>query len=129
MVGSKRFDDPLSGSSCTREPQLPATVTPHAPEYSADDGFWQARECTQKLRNSCRGACDRSGGKPPRQVKSSQVTVVDQNQTTHDYMYTKAEMKCQVKSSRYPHGEHGARDLSAWGSALPGAPPVGNPWQ
>ena len=73
--------------------------------------------------------CDRSGGKPPRQVKSSQVTVVDQNQTTHDYMYTKAEMKCQVKSSRYPHGEHGARDLSAWGSALPGAPPVGNPWQ
>ena len=28
-------------------------------------------------------------------------------------------MKCQFKSSRYPHGEHGARDLSAWGSALP----------
>lgn len=70
MVGSKRFDDPLSGSSCTRGPQLPATVTPHAPEYSADDGFWQARECTQKLRNSCRGAIGREEN---RRGKSSQV--------------------------------------------------------
>ena len=78
MLGSKRFDDPLSGSSCTRGPQLPATVTPHAPEYSADDGFWPARVCTScgtltRVRSEKTAAAS--------QVKSSQVPVCDQNQT------------------------------------------------
>lgn len=53
MVGSKRFDDPLSGSSCTRGPRLPATVTQHTPEYSAD-GVLQARatrDCTHEGRS------------------------------------------------------------------------------
>lgn len=68
-------------------------------------------------------------------VRSEKTAAASQVKSSHcgrpepNYMYTKAEMKCQFKSSRYPHGEHGARDLSAWGSALPGAPPVGNPWQ